>query len=146
MKHLKLKRGLSYMGYGVTATKAKPNVSVADDDLADKLLATGYFEEDKAAKAAEVDPDQLNLSEGEGFTGGSGETEDHDDEEHDDEEHDDESQGKTEQGGAVEAIDTMGVTKLREYAKKHGISGNWPAGTQAEVIREDIRKALAERQ
>ncbi len=138
MKHLKLKRGFSYTGHGVTATKANPNVSVADDDLAEKLLATGYFEEDKAAKAVEVDPDQLNLFEGEGFTG---ETEDHDGEEHDDEDH-----GKTEQGGAVEAIDTMGVTKLREYAKKHGISGNWPAGTQADVIREDIRKALAEQQ
>lgn len=131
MKHLKLKRGLSYMGYGVTVTKAKPTVSLEDDALAEKLLATGYFEEDNAAKAAEVDSDQLSLFDGEGFTGGSGETED---------------QGKAENGGAVEAIDTMGVTKLREYAKKRNISGNWPAGTQAEVIREDIRKALAEQQ
>ena len=40
----------------------------------------------------------------------------------------------------------MGVTKLREYAKKHGISGDWPAGTAADTIREDIRKALAERE
>lgn len=40
----------------------------------------------------------------------------------------------------------MGVTKLREYAKKHGITGSWPAGTGADVIREDIRKALAERE
>lgn len=127
MKHLKLKRGLSYMGYGVTVTKAKPTVSLEDDALAEKLLATGYFEEDNVAKAAEVDPGQLSLF----------------DEDPNDEDPD---EGKAEQGGAIEAIDTMGVTKLREYAKKRNISGNWPAGTQAEVIREDIRKALAEQQ
>ncbi len=123
MKHLRLKRGLSYSGRGVTATKAAPNVTVEDDAQADALIATGYFEEDKTAKGVEVDPNQTDL-----FEQGFGES-------HGDDE-----------GGAVELIDTMGVTKLREYAKKHGISGNWPAGTGAEVIREDIRKALAERE
>ncbi len=127
MKHLRLKRGLSYSGRGVTATKAAPNVTVEDDAQADALIATGYFEEDKTAKGVEVDPNQTDLFE-QGFGESHGDDEDHDDGE----------------GGAVELIDTMGVTKLREYAKKHGISGNWPAGTGAEVIREDIRKALAE--
>lgn len=125
MKHLKLKRGMSYSGRGVTVTKAAPNVTVMDDAQADELIATGYFEEDKAAKGIEIDPNQTNLF---------------------DEDHGDEDHGTAEQGGAVELIDTLGVTKLREYAKKHGISGDWPAGTAADVIREDIRKALAERE
>lgn len=131
MKHLKLVRGLSYVGRGVTATKAAPNVTVMNDDQADELIATGYFEEDKLAKGVEFDPDQTSLFKDEDSTG-----EDHGDEDH----------GTTEQGGAIKAIDTMGVTKLREYAKKHGISGDWPAGTAADTIREDIRKALAERE
>lgn len=126
MKHLKLVRGLSYVGRGVTATKAAPNVTVMNDDQADELIATGYFEEDKLAKGVEFDPDQTSLFK--------------------DEDHGDKDHGTTEQGGAIEAIDTMGVTKLREYAKKHGITGSWPAGTGADVIREDIRKALAERE
>ena len=121
MKHLRLKHGMSYSGHGVTVTKAKPNVTVMDDGQADELIATGYFEEDKAAKG--IDPDQTNL-----FDMDFGES------------------GGESEGRAVELIDTLGVTKLREYAKKHGISGNWPAGTAADVIREDIRKALAERE
>ena len=125
MKHLRLKHGMSYSGHGVTVTKAKPNVTVMDDGQADELIATGYFEEDKAAKG--IDPDQTNL-----FDMDFGESEG-------------ESEGES-GGRAVELIDTLGVTKLREYAKKHGISGNWPAGTAADVIREDIRKALAERE
>lgn len=131
MKHLKLVHGLSYVGRGVTATKAAPNVTIMNDDQADELIATGYFEEDKLAKGVEFDPDQTSLFKDEDSTG-----EDHGDEDH----------GTTEHGGAIEAIDTMGVTKLREYAKKHGITGSWPAGTGADVIREDIRKALAERE
>ncbi len=123
MKHLKLKRGMSYSGRGVTATKAAPNVTVENDAQANELIATGYFEEVKAPNGGEVDPNQTNLFEDD-FGEGEGESE----------------------GGAIELIDTLGVTKLREYAKKHGISGNWPAGTGADVIREDIRKALAEQE
>ena len=123
MKHLKLKRGMSYSGRGVTATKAAPNVTVENDAQANELIATGYFEEVKAPNGGEVDPNQTNLFEDD-FGEGEGESE----------------------GGAIELIDTMGVTKLREYAKKHGISGGWPAGTGADVIREDIRKALAEQE
>ena len=48
MKHLKLKRGMSYSGRGVTATKAAPNVTVENDAQANELIATGYFEEVKA--------------------------------------------------------------------------------------------------
>lgn len=44
--------------------------------------------------------------------------------------------------GAIEAIDTMGATKLRAYAKKKGLSLTWPNGTPADTIREDIRAAL----
>lgn len=127
MKHLKLKRGMSYSGRGVTATKAAPNVTVMDDAQADELIATGYFEEEKAVKGVEVDPNQMDL-----FEDGFGEG-------HENEDHEDASES-----GAVELIDTLGVTKLREYAKKHGISGDWPAGTAADIIREDIRKAMAE--
>lgn len=123
MKHLKLKRGMSYSGRGVTATKAAPNVTVENDAQANELIATGYFEEVKAPNGGEVDPNQTNLFEDD-FGEGEGESE----------------------GGAVELIDTLGVAKLREYAKKHGISGGWPAGTGADVIREDIRKALAEQE
>ena len=123
MKHLKLKRGMSYSGRGVTATKAAPNVTVENDAQANELIATGYFEEVKAPNGGEVDPNQTNLFEDD-FGEGEGESE----------------------GGAIELIDTPGVTKLREYAKKHGISGGWPAGTGADVIREDIRKALAEQE
>lgn len=120
MKHLKLKRGMSYSGRGVTATKAAPNVTVENDAQADELIATGYFEEVKTPTGGEADPNQIDLFEGE-------------------------SEGESE-GGAIELIDTLGVTKLREYAKKHGISGDWPAGTGADVIREDIRRALAEQE
>ena len=123
MKHLKLKRDMSYSGRGVTATKAAPNVTVENDAQANELIATGYFEEVKAPNGGEVDPNQTNLFEDD-FGEGEGESE----------------------GGAIELIDTLGVTKLREYAKKHGISGGWPAGTGADVIREDIRKALAEQE
>ena len=123
MKHLKLKRGMSYSGRGVTATKAAPNGTVENDAQANELIATGYFEEVKAPNGGEVDPNQTNLFEDD-FGEGEGESE----------------------GGAIELIDTLGVTKLREYAKKHGISGGWPAGTGADVIREDIRKALAEQE
>lgn len=123
MKHLKLKRGMSYSGRGVTATKAAPNVTVENDAQANELIATGYFEEVKAPNGGEVDPNQTNLFEDD-FGEGEGESE----------------------GGAIELIDTLGVTKLREYAKKHGISGGWPAGTGADVIREDIRRALAEQE
>ena len=123
MKHLKLKRGMSYSGRGVTATKAAPNVTVENDAQANELIATGYFEEVKAPNGGEGDPNQTNLFEDD-FGEGEGESE----------------------GGAIELIDTLGVTKLREYAKKHGISGGWPAGTGADVIREDIRKALAEQE
>ena len=123
MKHLKLKRGMSYSGRGVTATKAAPNVTVENDAQANELIATGYFEEVKAPNGGEVDPNQTNLFEDD-FGEGEGESE----------------------GGAIELIDTLGVTKLREYAKKHGISGYWPAGPGADVIREDIRKALAEQE
>lgn len=123
MKHLKLKRGMSYSGRGVTATKAAPNVTVENDAQANELIATGYFEEVKAPNGGEVDPNQTNLFEDD-FGEGEGESE----------------------GEAIELIDTLGVTKLREYAKKHGISGDWPAGTGADVIREDIRKALAEQE
>lgn len=123
MKHLKLKRGMSYSGRGVTATKAAPNVTVENDAQANELIATGYFEEVKAPNGGEVDPNQTNLFEDD-FGEGEGESE----------------------GGAIELIDTLGVTKLRKYAKKHGISGGWPAGTGADVIREDIRKALAEQE
>lgn len=123
MKHLKLKRGMSYSGRGVTATKAAPNVTVENDAQANELIATGYFEEVKAPNGGEVDPNQTNLFEDD-FGEGEGESE----------------------GGAIELIDTLGVTKLREYAKKHGISGGWPAGTGADVVREDIRKALAEQE
>lgn len=123
MKHLKLKRGMSYSGRGVTATKAAPNVTVENDAQANELIATGYFEEVKAPNGGEVDSNQTNLFEDD-FGEGEGESE----------------------GGAIELIDTLGVTKLREYAKKHGISGGWPAGTGADVIREDIRKALAEQE
>lgn len=44
MKHLKLKRLLSYTGYDVRVTRQAPDVSV-DDEIAEKLLATGYFDE-----------------------------------------------------------------------------------------------------
>lgn len=44
--------------------------------------------------------------------------------------------------GTIEAIDTMGVTKLREYAKKHNLGLEWPKGTDAETIRADIRAAM----
>lgn len=139
MKHLKLKRGLSYMGHGVSVTKAAPFASVADDAQAEALLASGYFEEVQAAKA--VDPDQTSLFEdtvpGEDDDPGEGDNPD---------EGNDHDETAKLQDGAIEAIDTMGVTKLRDYAKKHGVTGNWPAGTGADVIREDIRKALTERE
>lgn len=44
--------------------------------------------------------------------------------------------------GTIEAVDTMGVTKLRAYAKEHNLGLDWPRGTDAEIIRADIRAAM----
>ncbi len=41
--HLKLTKALSYCGV-VTATREKPDVYTDDGDVADKAVATGYFE------------------------------------------------------------------------------------------------------
>lgn len=45
MRHLRLKKGLSYTGPSVQATKARPDVFLEDDAAADAAVATGYFEE-----------------------------------------------------------------------------------------------------
>lgn len=45
MKHLKLCKGLSYMGHGIYATRRAPDVFVEDAATAAALLATGYFAE-----------------------------------------------------------------------------------------------------
>lgn len=105
MRHLRLKKGLSYTGPGIQATKAAPDVFLEDDKTADAAIATGYFEEVEGA--AIVPP----------FTPPT---------------------------GALEAIDTMGATKLRAYSKKLGLPLTWPTGTPADTIREDIRAALRE--
>ena len=44
MKNLRLIKGRSYRGYGVMATKTRPGVTV-EDETAEALLNTGYFEE-----------------------------------------------------------------------------------------------------
>ena len=106
MKHLKLSKGLSYMGHGVTVTRQEPDVFVEDADTAAALIATGYYTE---AGNEPVTPPQAAPT------------------------------------GTIEAIDTMGVTKLRAYAKEHGIDKNWPTGTSAEDIRADIKAALEEK-
>ncbi|MCI8629397.1 MAG: hypothetical protein HFE57_07860 [Firmicutes bacterium] len=41
--HLKLKKALSYCGI-VTATKKQPDVFVEDEETANQILNTGYFE------------------------------------------------------------------------------------------------------
>lgn len=43
MEHLKLTKGLSYRGHGITATKAKPDVYTEDKETASALIASGYF-------------------------------------------------------------------------------------------------------
>lgn len=45
MRHLRLKKGLSYTGPGIQATKAQPDVFLEDDAAADAAIATGYFME-----------------------------------------------------------------------------------------------------
>ena len=107
MRHLRLKKGLSYTGPGVRATKAMRDVFLEDDKTADAAIATGYFEE--------VEGDTVMPP----------------------------SKPPT---GTLEAVDTMGVTKLRAYAKEKGLDLEWPSGTGADTIREDIRRALAERE
>ena len=47
--------------------------------------------------------------------------------------------------GAITALDTMGTTKLRAFAKEKGLDLSWPNGTKAEEIRADIEAALAKR-
>lgn len=44
MYHIKLVKALSYTGFGISATKKNPDVYIEDDDIAEKVLATGYFE------------------------------------------------------------------------------------------------------
>lgn len=103
MRHLRLKRGLSYLGPGIRATKAAPDVFLEDDKTADAAIDSGYFEE--VAGGDIVPP-------------------------------------PTPPTGALEAIDTMGATKLRTYAKKIGLGLSWPTGTPADTIREDIRAMM----
>lgn len=105
MRHLRLKKGLSYTGPGVQATKARPDVFLEDDTAADAAIATGYFVEVEGAGVV-LPPGAPT--------------------------------------GTIEAIDTMGATKLRAYAKKKGLALTWPNGTPADTIREDIRAALKE--
>ncbi len=58
--HLKLTKALSYCGV-VTATKEKPDVYIDDRDVADKAVATGYFElvESEESKLERPDPAKL---------------------------------------------------------------------------------------
>lgn len=43
MSKLKLVKGLSYAGYGVSATAKRPIIDAPDKSTADKLIASGYF-------------------------------------------------------------------------------------------------------
>lgn len=104
MRHLRLKKGLSYTGPGIRATKAAPDVFLEDDKAADAAIASGYFKE--VEDGSIVPPPKAPT-------------------------------------GTIEAIDTMGATKLRAYAKEKGLALTWPSGTPADTIREDIRAALA---
>lgn len=62
MFHLRLCRGLSYLGI-VRATKAEPDVYVQEEEKANALVASGYFEM-VTSEAEKVQP----------FTGGTSET------------------------------------------------------------------------
>lgn len=44
MYHLRLAKALSYMGYGLSATKKKPDVFTEDEGVAEALADTGYFQ------------------------------------------------------------------------------------------------------
>lgn len=48
---LKLSKGLSYSGNGISATNKKPYVNCTDE-IGKKLLATGYFKEEAEETAA----------------------------------------------------------------------------------------------
>ncbi|MGB9866721.1 MAG: hypothetical protein ACPLPR_02280 [Bacillota bacterium] len=52
MRRLKLLRLASFSGYGVDVTQNQPVVEVADK-VAEKLLATGYFEDLGSVEAEE---------------------------------------------------------------------------------------------
>lgn len=56
MYHLKLIKGRSYSG-AVRATAKNPDVFTEDGAVRDAALASGYFEEVGAAKAAASDPE-----------------------------------------------------------------------------------------
>lgn len=64
MYHLRLKKALSYMGE-VTATKGKPDVFTEDRAIADKAIASGYFDlisedaEPEKTFTGHLDPAQL---------------------------------------------------------------------------------------
>lgn len=79
MYRIKLIKSLSYSGL-VTATAASPYVDIEDDETAEKVLATGYFEtvfaESKTLESTEEDADyhysgktldEMNVSELETF-------------------------------------------------------------------------------
>lgn len=44
MYHLRLSKALSYTGYGLSATKKKPDVFTEDEGVAEALADTGYFQ------------------------------------------------------------------------------------------------------
>lgn len=44
MYHLRLVKALSYTGYGLSATKKKPDVFTEDGNIAEALVDTGYFQ------------------------------------------------------------------------------------------------------
>ena len=106
MLHLKLTKGLSYTGHGITASRQVPDVFSSDETVVAALLDTGYF----------------------ALIGGSN------------------TPAKAPDTGTIEAIDTMGSTKLRAYAKEHGLDLTWEKGTEADIIRSDIKAALDARE
>lgn len=74
MYRIKLIKALSYSGL-VTATAEKPYVDIDDDETAEKILATGYFETvftstqtlESSAENVSKPLDEMNISELETF-------------------------------------------------------------------------------
>jgi|GEM_PF-3166939 len=93
MYKLKLKKGRSYQGCGVKVDSKQSEIDVAAE-VADRLLATGYF----SLISAEEDPAEVNTPANiENANGG--------------------------EGGVQEgiALDNMTVAQLKAFAKEHGI-------------------------
>lgn len=129
MFHLRLCRGLSYLGI-VRATKAEPDVYVQEEEKANALVASGYFEM-VTSGAEKVQP----------FTGGTSETDSIEDM------FGEEVEEEVQEDPELMELQKKSKSELIEYAGQNGIdiTGCKTKDDIYQKIVEAIARAVASR-